>query len=294
MSCGHIALLIVGSHLAGFQSLLKSRACSIDLDDPMASSHNKIASVTGVRASFWSIAKADIMAAFVRQSRMQVDPQDMSIWNAAGLQMMTSDSSMTRVREDDICRTLVWIVSRVMNFLAANATEKTMPEWNELRNLLDQWYHSLPTLFRPYASVPVVAGQPNLKPHFMRELYSLPMCAAAFQFYHFAQILLLMNRPIDNKDGISRLQAFRKVSEEANNHSRQICAIALGRNHPAASRQMIYPLYIAGSCIEEDEDRLVVLKLLKEIQRETGCTTTDRVEALLSNWGWDADRISQT
>lgn len=78
----------------------------------------------------------------------------------------------------------------------------------------------------------------------MQHFFTVPMCAVALQLYHFVPILLLMNSPTEKSlDGASRLRLFRRVSQESEHHSRQICSIALGaRNHVAEREQMIQPL----------------------------------------------------
>jgi hypothetical protein len=118
------------------------------------------------------------------------------------------------------------------------------------------------------------------------------MCAAALQLYHFAQILLLLNQPVDEHDArnpANRLRMFRKVAEESEHHSRQICGIALGRPPPAVSRQMVHSLYLAGSCFEEKEDRAMVLELLDNISKETGAPTAHRARELKTQWGWQEE-----
>lgn len=118
------------------------------------------------------------------------------------------------------------------------------------------------------------------------------MCAAALQLYHFAQILLLLKQPVDESDSrfmANRLRMFRKVSEESEHHSRQICGIALGKPPPAVSRQMVHSLHLAGLCFEEKEDRFVVLELLGNIEKETGASTAQRVRELREAWGWGSE-----
>jgi hypothetical protein len=290
--------LIPSSHLAGFQSILRNLGTATD---------ELLSSIKGGHASFWTIAQADLIAAYLQNERTQIDPQDLGLWKAAGLRAVSTMSSTSATisfpqfsvlnssarREDEICRTLIWIVSKIMNFLAPKSEPQDLSHWEELRELLSQWHQHLPPIFHPYASMPTDEKHSDGSPRFIRVFFNVPMCAAALQLYHFAQILLLTNRPLDGMDVASRLKMFRNASEESNQHSRQICGIALGRNSPAVSRQMVQSLYLAGICLEEDEDRSVVLRLLKNIQSDTGCPTIDRIESLQSAWGWDTSRSFQ-
>lgn len=230
-------------------------------------------------------------------------------------------------REDSVSCALIWIVLRTMNFVAPQDSGSTssnrgtprapetpgvfsdagsppsnpsqshqlrMVRWRELRKQLEDWYNNLPFTFQPYATMSIYNDDeqqhPAERPKFSKIFFSVPMCAAALQLYHFAQILLLLNHPVDESDARNlarRMRMFRNVSEESEHHSRQICGIALGRPPAAVSRQMVHPLYLAGLCFEEHEDRLVVLDLLENIEKETGCSTAQRVRDLRDQWGWN-------
>lgn len=291
------------------------------------------------RAAFWNFARADYLAAYINNSKTRLDPDNLTMWKAAGLPV-TDDGTLTYSdpttpgsaivsyrpgdREDLVSCTLIWIVLRTMNFIApqedtAASTTNTprsldspatkdgsdagapnpirarITRWKQLRRQLEDWYDNLPFTFQPYA----IMGAQNPSDHtsdhpprFTRIFFSVPMCAAALQLYHFAQILLLLNQPVDESDTrnlANRLRMFRKVSEESEHHSRQICGIALGKPPPAVARQMVHSLYLAGLCFEEKDDRMVVMELLKNIERETGALTARRVKELREQWGWDEE-----
>ena len=114
--------------------------------------------------------------------------------------------------------------------------------------------------------------------------FSIEQCAAAIQLYHFARILLLLNKP-RARQGVSRLKAYREVSSEAIKHAREIVGIALGRPVPAVRVEMLLPLYMAGGCLEADEERKVVLEVMKAIEKDTGCSTEVTVRSLIDEWG---------
>jgi hypothetical protein len=232
---------------------------------------------------------------------------------------------LPNAREDQFACALIWIVLRTMNFVAphtdtAAATNSTsglpdtpaMPvnqkgpeaatihtriaHWKRLRGQLEDWYDSLPFTFQPYATMSTAPRNEDQadesKTRFYRLFFSVPMCAAALQLYHFAQILLLLNQPMDETDTrnlAKRIQIFRNISEESEHHSRQICGIALGKPPPAVSRQMVHSLYLAGLCFEQDEDRKVVMELLANVEKETGSSTAQRMKDLRQQWNWNED-----
>jgi hypothetical protein len=292
--------------VAGFHSLLNNIILQrAPLES--ASPENFLASINGGCASFWNIVRADFLVAYQQKTYTQVDPDDMVLWKAAGLRLTTdrpvtspvqmSNLTFEHSKGDDECRTLIWILAKTTNFLSGNDQSHSRNHysstWDELRKCLETWYENLPSLFQPYASVTFgelsEAADGSSKSRFDRHLFTVPMCAVALLLYHFARILLLMNWPIETiEQGASRLRMFSKISRESHHHGRQICNIALGiRNYLPAYEQMIEPLYVAGVCLDEDEDRLVVIGLLRDIEKNTGHLATERVRDLLSTWGWE-------
>ncbi|KAK5457988.1 hypothetical protein LTS15_004067 [Exophiala xenobiotica] len=330
-------------HLDGFKALLDTKIL------PQAVTHsgpraNPFISLKASRAAFWNFARADYLAAYVNRSKTRLDPDSLTMWKALGLPV-TDDGTLTYSdpstpvnsivsyqpgdREDMVACTLIWIVLRIMNFVAPQEEAANNPSgtpsvldspgtlgfrspsetgtptpvqsriarWKQLRRQLEDWYDNLPFTFQPYAMMGAVVQHPHeqppeTRPRFTRIFFSVPMCAAALQLYHFAQILLLLKQPVDESDTrfmANRLRMFRKVSEESEHHSRQICGIALGKPPPAVSRQMVHSLHLAGLCFEENEDRMVVLELLANIEKETGASTGQRVRELREAWGWGSE-----
>ncbi|KIX98042.1 uncharacterized protein Z520_06121 [Fonsecaea multimorphosa CBS 102226] len=333
-------------HLDGFKALLESKIlpqAALSIPRP----RNPFISMKAGRAAFWNFARADYLAAYVNHSKTRLDPDNLTMWKAAGLPVMDDGtlnyndpstpinavvSYQPGDREDLVSCTLIWIVLRTMNFIAPQedatgslagtprvfdspgttvkagsepgtpgAVQTRVARWKQLRRQLEDWYDNLPFTFQPYAIAAAGAQQPSDllpdgRPRFARLFFSVPMCAAALQLYHFAQVLLLLNQPVDEQDArhpANRLRMFRQVAEESEHHSRQICGIALGKPPPAVSRQMVHSLYLAGSCFEEKEDRIVVVELLDNIAKETGCPTAHRIKELKEQWGWEDETIKE-
>jgi len=223
--------------------------------------------------------------------------------------------------EEVVLRTVLWISLRTMNYIAydsekplenetlgssflgasmltpsttASSPSAQHSQWDELHQQLDIWHQNLPETCQPCTKVkhhdlsdsPAASGKP-----LMVMFFSIPTCAAALVLYHFTRILLLLNKPVAAQRGSKglgdRLKEYRKVSEHVNHHSREICGIAVGLPEPAVRIQIVQPLYLAGLCLEEKEDRKLVLELLQAIETDTGCCTTHRVRELVSQWGWD-------
>jgi hypothetical protein len=279
------------------------------------------------RATFWNLAREDYLAAYINHTTTRLDVADIPLWQAAGLPTdkdgrFVSSSSATSSRmetanEDVISNTLVWMLARIMNFLAAGENRDRilaladMPthllsaqqdsaiarltdryaEWDELQCGVMDWFEKLPCTFRPCARVsrptPEHDGSVSGPPLFSEIYFSVPMCAASVQHYHFARILLLLHQPLERLQGQSitdRFRRYRHISEEVGHHAREICGIALA-NPPGPVRiHMLQPLYLSGLCLEHRMERETILKLLRGIEAELGWTATYRVERLQADW----------
>lgn len=272
-----------------------------------------IPSITvGRRASFWNFARADYQAAYINTQRTFLNTEDLDMWRSCGLQIQDDHSlykDAAEIRNDPLhCRqiaetvahTLLWLVLRVMNYLASEHDETPtlrQPMWLQLTRQFDEWYSNLPQTFQPCAQIkyPLRRTDSTSSSSLTEVFFSMNVCAAALQLYHFARILLFLNKPIQSQEASTfaptsnRSKHYANISAEAIKHAHQIVGIALGRPHPAVRVEMLLPLYIAGLCLEADEERRVVLELLRAIEQDTGCSTEGRCVELMGEWGWSQD-----
>nr|POE56694.1 hypothetical protein CFP56_33666 [Quercus suber] len=291
-------------HLTGLKSLLSAVGASHDNRSP-----GQLVSLIshGRQAAFWNFARADYQAAYANHRKTLLDPQDMNLWRDCGLQLqddgtlyaIPSDiikSDLPRGREiaQLVSHTVLWLVLNVMNYLVNDLNEPSdtrLASWKRLSLQLDSWESNLPETFQPCAQMQYQyqhSSKRSTKSRLREVFFSINQCAAAVQLYHFARILLLLNKPSINV-GLSRLKAYREVSTEAIKHAHEICGIALGRPHPSVRVEMVLPLYIAGTCLEDDDERMVVLDLLKAIEKDTGCASDAKVQSLIAEWGWSKE-----
>jgi hypothetical protein len=113
----------------------------------------------------------------INKTGTQLDTEDFMMWREAGLLidqngcLVPSNSSYPdgddSMKEDLICNSLVWLMAKLVNFMAAGdeLPSELGPAWLGVpqRTLLDYWYHlkrqfqewydSLPTTFQPCARV---------------------------------------------------------------------------------------------------------------------------------------------
>lgn len=268
---------------------------------------NPLSATVARRASLWNFARADLQAAYINQTPTLLDTEDISMWLSCGLQVSNTgtlymDPDSLKTDPGHLCatvelvaHTLLWILLRTMNYINTPtlAPEARQALWSQLTSQLDLWYSCLPAVFQPCAQLrhPVARRQPankNTAGSGISELFfSIPLCAATIQLYHFARILLLHHSPTTPSTSTSRLQAYREVSSQALRHAYEIVGIALARPHPAVRVESLLPLFVAGACLESDDERRVVVEVLKAIELDTGCSTDGRVRELVKEWGWE-------
>jgi hypothetical protein len=219
------------------------------------------------------------------------------------------------MREDMISNALIWLMSKIINFLASgDSIDNVFPQdrlspngilginqmlllerWKELEKELDIWHKGLPDTFKPCARLPPVTNgsYPVDSPRalFSEIWYSIPMCASTMQSYHMARTILLLNRPHEStarRSTVSdRLHSYRTIEREVRYHSHEICGIALGRPEGSVRIHQVQPLFVAGQCLTETRERRIILDLLRGIESDLGWATDYRVKQLLKEWGWN-------
>ena len=170
------------------------------------------------------------------------------------------------MKEDMISNALIWLSSRLCNFIAAGEGFNPVPagdysevpredelgdlgrsqksqlqKWNSLWRMFDVWLEGLPATFEPSTRIkskvqrPLPdaqlfrAGECNDHP-FDEVWYSMPMCAATMQHYHMARILLLINKPHETTARRStityRLKSYRDIEKQIAHHCYEIWYVA--------------------------------------------------------------------
>ncbi|TKA35266.1 hypothetical protein B0A54_12541 [Friedmanniomyces endolithicus] len=286
-------------------------------DKAIAFSRVYLEALSGTMAQSISVAKSDnllvAVTAWINRRRTYLDTEDLDTWRSCGLQLrddgalyadtldLRIDTSQCRQTIQLVYHTLIWLLLRVTNYLAQDSHRTPVQQlemWNTLNTQLDAFNANLPESFQPCAQIRApLPTREQLESdlgycQFTEVFFSSSSSASSMQLYHFARLLLLLNRPREpDRKGINRLQAYREVSSEATKHAREIVGVALGRPAPAVRVEMLLPLYIAGGCLEAAEEKNVVLGIMCDIEKETGSSTEVTVRSLMDEWGWERETL---
>nr|C9K7C2.1 RecName: Full=Transcription activator AMTR1; AltName: Full=AM-toxin biosynthesis regulator 1 [Alternaria alternata]BAI44746.1 Zn(II)2Cys6 transcription factor [Alternaria alternata] len=291
-----------------------------NLASPMFPTSSKFASKAW-RAVFWNIARQDMLAAFINKTSTRLDTDDLTLWREAGLILdeqaciMPSNAAVygyleegdAMIKEELICNTLVWLMVKLVNFMAVGSVIPSRSgaawdgvvhrtrfcQWFSLRKQFQVWHEGLPVTFRPSARVAPshTSGQvsnDDSASMFSEAWHSMPMCASTMQTYYMSQILLFMNKPhestLECHTELIRMSYHQSVLAACQIHSRRIIGISLAQPDKAVRVHSVQPLFTAGQCLSDNRECQIVLRLLRDIESDTGWATDYRVQQLVEQW----------
>ncbi|OTA91059.1 hypothetical protein M434DRAFT_13486 [Hypoxylon sp. CO27-5] len=269
------------------------------------------------KAIFWNLFRQDVYAAFILEGRTRMDIEDLRMWRAAGLALddqgfvLPSNGAVQEdiMKDDMISNALIWILSKVVNYIAdikelqyrnsENAQLVIKDCWERLIRELDIWYQGLPDSFQPCARIERKQSEPATestppKPATIPDIwYTSAMCASTIQTYHLARILLLIHGPHTSNQAVRTgavldfLNAYRNIEAELRYRSREIFGIALSSPTTSIMLHQTQTIYVAAQCLTEDDERQMALDILRRANSDLGWETEYRVQRLLAEWGWD-------
>jgi hypothetical protein len=147
--------------------------------------------------------------------------------------------------------------------------------WLQLWNDLQCWLAERPSELIPIQTM-------NSKP-FPRILFAHWAAISSNQLYHTACILLLKMMP-------KSIHLPRSPSLSTLWHARRICGISLTNPHQGCLNNAIQPLWIAGRLFSHASEHEEIVKLIRDIEVNTGWGTCWRIHDLEVSWGYSTRR----
>lgn len=314
-------------------SLAQQIAQRLDGGRGIKASEDRSSLSKGRKAVFWVFARQDVLSAFINNTSTRLDPSDLALWRNAGLKL-TSDGyvcpsnpqhSSYRVEDamadDGISNAFVWLLAKLVNFIAAGddmptemsplglgvRQQELLEYWDGLDAQFTAWYEGLPNSFHATA-VCLSEDSSSIE----EKWFPRPMCASTMQWWHFARIQLLHNKPhvstaaplFRNRPSLGRTApgvslaarhaSYVSILQQSRDHAKDIVAIGLGRSDEGTRVHSVQPLWTAGLVLGLPEDgnvseettmwrRNIVLQL-RGIERDMGWASEYRVRELLELW----------
>ncbi|KAH0490063.1 hypothetical protein TgHK011_001548 [Trichoderma gracile] len=246
-------------------------------------------------ASFWHCMPHDLLISYDQKQTPSLDLKALHISN-----LVVSSIGSDDAREStNMARTpwahLFLLVSQIINKFTATPNSSDggtksaeHSSWSNLWDALDQWHTQLDLHFQPYShymlSSHLTLSQGPMEPIFDEILFPTAVSAATLSYYHFARVLLLLAKPIDQSNPLVQLKDYRERLLDIKDNCVKICGIAASRPGPAARIHLVHPLFLAGQCLEEPREREAVVQLLQDIEADTGWPTASQVRRLHQEW----------
>lgn len=279
----------------------------------------------GRAAVFWNFARQDMLSAFINNTSTRLDIGDLTMWSKAGINLdpqgyiYPSNPSHpeyrpeTAMSDDKISNALIWLLMKLVNFIAAGdempasvlgvRQHDLLKYWHEMDKQIRVWYDGLPPSFRAIAVGTDEAGRLE------ERWFPRPMCASAMQTYHFARVQLLMNKPhistgsplrsrplsadTSNTGGTghgdsnstpgsslaARHASYASILQQCRFHAKEIVAISLGRADEGTRIHSVQPLWTAGLVLGARGDDPAETKFWR-------LTVVDLLRGIERDMGW--------
>jgi hypothetical protein len=154
-------------------------------------------------------------------------------------------------------------------------TEVFNNRWSTLWNNLQTWLAERPAELLP---VQTIARKPF--PHILFVHWA---AISSNQLYHTACILLLKMMP-------RGLHLPRSPTLSLLWHARRICGISTSNKHQGCLNNAIQPLWIAGRLFSHASEHEQIVKIIRDIEAETGWGAVWRIRDLEVAWGYSTRR----
>ncbi|GFF43709.1 anhydro-N-acetylmuramic acid kinase [Aspergillus udagawae] len=169
--------------------------------------------------------------------------------------------------------------SRTPDNLEGHAKQLHDARWKELEAELVRLQSQAPAVCSPISILPP-DGEDN---PFQSVRYLNGPVSAAWQMLHTAFLILTVCTPCSLASRLSVLSS-PDVIRRAQMYARQIVANSLANRCTIAWANAVQLLTIAGQCLVVDSERNACVRILREIQQQTGWNTQASIDRLGAVW----------
>ncbi|KAL2860807.1 uncharacterized protein BJX67DRAFT_391895 [Aspergillus lucknowensis] len=240
-----------------------------------------------LQAVFWCYARMDLCGALIADGTRATTLHP-SKWLPMGCQEQEAYRLFKEARTPDMHANYAVYLSVKTTELVSNRTkfvelgeengctaEVFSARWATLWNELQTWLAERPPELLPVQTI-------SCKP-FPHILFVHWAAISSNQLYHTACILLLKMMPKG-----SRLPRSPTLSLLW--HARRICGISTSNKHQGCLNNAIQPLWIAGRLFSHSSEHEQIVKIIRDIEAETGWGACWRIRDLEVAWGYSTRR----
>ncbi|GFF79057.1 anhydro-N-acetylmuramic acid kinase [Aspergillus udagawae] len=230
------------------------------------------------QASFWIYCRMIILASLCAGKPAALEPK---AWIPGGV---FPDPAMWTLKSWQ--KKVVFLLGMVHDFwsrtpdnLEGHAKQLHDARWKELEAELVRLQSQAPAVCSPISILPP-DGEDN---PFQSVRYLNGPVSAAWQMLHTAFLILTVCTPCSLASRLSVLSS-PDVIRRAQMYARQIVANSLANRCTIAWANAVQLLTIAGQCLVVDSERNACVRILREIQQQTGWNTQASIDRLGAVW----------
>lgn len=195
--------------------------------------------------------------------------------------------------ETILFKSLVRLICRLFNADLSDSSQ-----WTDMSERFDIWQSSVPGSFYIPITWPLAESIPTVIDPFTREIwFANDISAITIAFYHMARMILLVNRPMEvfSRDtcGHEDLERYSTLQHDLQKHAMEIIPIMNAMPSETVQKHMLQPLYVAGRCLIDDQERQGLLRILSGMSDDFGLFTDYRMRDLCQEWGMPCDGIDR-
>ncbi|KAL4789732.1 fungal-specific transcription factor domain-containing protein [Aspergillus venezuelensis] len=244
-----------------------------------------------LQAVFWCYARMDLCGALISDGT-RTTVLHPSKWLPMGCREEDAHRLFKKVRSPDMhANYAVYLsvkatelVSDRTKFVELGEDNGCTPEvfasrWTSLWEKLQTWLSE-----RPPELIPVQTITRKPFPHILFVHWA---AISSNQLYHTACILLLKMMP-------KGLRMPRSPTLSLLWHARRICGISTSNKHQGCLNNAIQPLWIAGRLFSHASEHEQIVKIIRDIEAETGWGACWRIRDLEVAWGYSVGSRRET
>ncbi|KAJ5548983.1 hypothetical protein N7513_006217 [Penicillium frequentans] len=241
------------------------------------------------QASFWIYCRMIILASLCSGKLIALGPKE---WIPGGLFPDPATWTLELWQKK-----VVFLLGMVHDYWSRTPDENNehawqlhAARWKELEAELVRHQSQAPAVCSPLSILPP-NGEGN---PFQSVRYLNGSVSASWQMLHTAFLILTICTPCSQA---SRLSVFSSpdVTSQAQTYARQIVSNSLANRCPIAWANAVQLLTIAGQCLVVEPERKACVRILREIQQQTGWNTRASVDRLGAAWenSWRYDSVGR-